>query len=53
MKVDHILKISLSYVTYERTHKNIFAESQNHRMIGAGRDLWGSSSPNPCQSRVT
>jgi len=25
----------------------------NHRMVGIGRDLWGSSSPAPCQSRVT
>jgi len=28
-------------------------ESQNHRMFGVGRDLCGSSSPTPCQSRVT
>jgi len=27
--------------------------SQNHRMFGVGRDLCGSSSPNPCRSRVT
>jgi len=27
--------------------------SQNHRMFGAGRDLCGSPSPTPCQSRVT
>jgi len=25
---------------------------QNHRMVGVGRDLCGSSSPTPCQSRV-
>jgi len=28
-------------------------ESQNHRMVGVGRDLCGSSSPTPCRSRVT
>ena len=28
-------------------------ESQNHRMVGVGRDLWGSPSPTPCPSRVT
>jgi len=28
-------------------------ESQNHRMFGVGRDLCGSPSPTPCQSRVT
>ena len=27
--------------------------SQNHRMVGVGRDLCGSSSPTPCRSRVT
>jgi len=27
--------------------------SQNHRMVGVGRDLCGTSSPNPCPSRVT
>ena len=25
----------------------------NHSMVGVGRDLWGSSGPTPCQSRVT
>jgi len=24
-----------------------FTESQNHRMVGVGRNLWGSSTPNP------
>ena len=28
-------------------------ESQNHRMVGVGRDLCGSPSPTPCPSRVT
>jgi len=28
-------------------------ESDNHRMVGVGRDLWGSPSPTPCPSRVT
>ena len=28
-------------------------ESQNHRMVGVGRDLCGSPSPTPCRSRVT
>jgi len=28
-------------------------ESQNHSMVGVGRDLCGSSSPTPCRSRVT
>jgi len=28
-------------------------DTQNHRMFGVGRDLWGSPSPTPCQSRVT
>jgi len=28
-------------------------ESPNHRMVGVGRDLCGSSSPTPCRSRVT
>ena len=28
-------------------------KSQNHRMFGVGRDLCGSSSATPCQSRVT
>jgi len=23
-------------------------KSQNHRMVGVGRDLWGSPSPTPC-----
>ena len=27
--------------------------SQNHRLVGFGRDLCGSSSPTPCRSRVT
>jgi len=27
--------------------------SQNQRMFGVGRDLWGSPSPTPCRSRVT
>ena len=27
--------------------------SQNHRVVGVGRDLCGSSSPTPCPSRVT
>jgi len=27
--------------------------SQNHRMVGVGRDLCGSPSPTPCRSRVT
>jgi len=27
--------------------------SQNHRMVGVGRDVCGSSSPTPCRSRVT
>ena len=26
--------------------------SQNHRMVGVGRDLCGSSSPTPCRSRI-
>jgi len=26
--------------------------TQNHRMVGVGRDLWGSPSPTPCPSRV-
>ena len=26
---------------------------QNHRIVGVGRDLCGSSSPTPCRSRVT
>jgi len=30
-----------------------FTESQNHRIVGVGRDLCGSSSPTPCPSRVT
>ena len=34
-----------------RTHR--FTESQNHRMLGVGRDLCGSPSPTPCPSRVT
>ena len=25
----------------------------NHRMVGVGRDLWGSPSATPCRSRVT
>ncbi|KAM6336809.1 coiled-coil domain-containing protein 30 [Alca torda] len=29
------------------------AFSQNHRLAGVGRDLWRSSHPTPCQSRVT
>jgi len=28
-------------------------ESQNHSMVGVGRDLCGSSSPTPYRSRVT
>ena len=31
----------------------VFTESQNHRMLGVGRDLCGSPSPTPCRSRVT
>jgi len=31
----------------------LFTESQNHRMLGVGRALWGSPSPTPCPSRVT
>ena len=27
--------------------------TQNHRMVGVGRDLCGSPSPTPCRSRVT
>jgi len=26
---------------------NCLTVSQNHRMVGVGRDLWGSSSPTP------
>jgi len=29
------------------------SRSQNHRMVGAGRDLCGSPTPTPCRSRVT
>jgi len=29
------------------------AAPQNHRMVRVGRDLCGSSSPTPCQSRAT
>ena len=28
-------------------------KSQNHSMVGLGRDLCGSPSPTPCRSRVT
>jgi len=31
----------------------IVMRPQNHRMVGVGRDLCGSSSPTPCRSRVT
>jgi len=27
--------------------------TQNHGVVGVGRDLWRSPSPTPCQSRVT
>jgi len=33
--------------------KNLQSMIQNHRMAGVGRDLWGSPSHTPCQSRVT
>jgi len=35
------------------TQQFLITESQNHRVVGAGRDLCGSPSPTPCQSRVT
>jgi len=35
-----------------RADFGLFTESQNHRMFGVGRDLCGSPSPTPCQSRV-
>jgi len=31
---------------------NAFTESQNHRMAGIGRDLWGSSSPTPLPKQI-
>jgi len=39
---------ALPFVVSERV-----AGSQNHRTVGVGRDLCGSSSPTPCRSRVT
>ena len=33
--------------------EGLFTESQNHRIVGVGRDLCGSPSPIPCPSRVT
>lgn len=30
-----------------------FTELQSHRMAEVGRDLWRSSGPTPCSSRVT
>ena len=33
--------------------RDLFTESQNHRIVGVGRDLCGSPSPTPCPSRVT
>jgi len=38
---------------FTSTQKISITKIQNHRMAGVGRDLCGSSSPTPCQSRVT
>jgi len=46
--------ISLSSANQRRTDSDISSrsdfktESQNHRIVGVGRDLCGSSSPTPC-----
>jgi len=29
------------------SRSSLFSEPQNHRLVGAGRDLWGSPSPTP------
>jgi len=36
-----------------RRWQRMLGESQNHRIVGVGRDLCGSSSPASCRSRVT
>ena len=49
------------YILRPRWEKSMFVAkvgvhswvSQNHRMVGFGRDLCGSPSPTPCRSRVT
>jgi len=37
----------------QQEQQDHITESQNHRIVGVGRDLCGSSSPTPCRSRVT
>jgi len=39
-------------VARRKTQEEKVTESQNHRTVGVGRDLCGSSSPTPCRSRV-
>jgi len=36
-----------------RRAKVLGSPMANHRMVGVGRDLYGSPSPTPCRSRVT
>ena len=38
---------------YFHIQSSVSLLSQNPRMVGVGRDLWGSPSPTPCPSRVT
>jgi len=37
--------VSSSMSTWRRVKSDVPTESQNHRMVGVGRDLCGSSSP--------
>lgn len=37
----------------QSTQSFLFSEPQNHGMVEVGRELWGSSGPNPCSSRAT
>jgi len=42
---ERLRELGLFSLEMRRLGKTLFTESQNHRMVGVGRDLCGSSSP--------
>jgi len=49
--LNHVTESQNHRITESQNHR--IRESQNHSMVGVSRDLCGSPSPTPCQSRVT
>jgi len=45
--LDILMLFSYKLHNFEVNHHQSFTESQNHRIVGVGRDLCGSSSPTP------